>query len=71
MSIEMVQMNSYFGGIARRLRPISGVEGMVEIESQWMAWKREQLGVVLGMESQNPCPVPAQDADTRTGHLPI
>jgi len=47
---------------------MSGVEGVVEIESQWTARKREQMGVVVGIGSQNPRPVSAQNADTRTGH---
>jgi len=46
----------------------SGVEGVVEIESQWTARKREQTGVVVGIGSQDPRPVSAQNADTRTGH---
>ncbi len=48
---------------------LSGVEGVVEIESQWTARKREQMGIVpqiSGNESQNPRPV-AQTA-TRAGH---
>ena len=48
---------------------LSGVEGVVEIESQWTARKREQMGIVpriYGKGSQNPRPV-AQNA-TRTGH---
>ena len=39
---------------------LSGVEGVVEIESQW-ARKREEMGVVLGIGSQKPRPV----AETR------
>jgi hypothetical protein len=46
---------------------VSGFEGVVEIESQWTARKREQMGEV-GIGSQNPRPVSAQNADTRTGH---
>jgi hypothetical protein len=38
---------------------ISGVEGVVEIESQWTARKREQMGVAVGIGSQNPRPVGA------------
>jgi len=48
---------------------VSGVEGVVEIESQWTARKRELLGVepqVVG--SQIPRPVSAKNAETRTGH---
>jgi putative transposase len=50
----------------------SGVEGVVEIESQWTARKREMLGVTpqLRVRSQNSRPVPAKDAGTRTGHPP-
>jgi putative transposase len=47
---------------------VSGVEGVVEIESQWTARRRERMGSVLGMGSQKPRPVSAQNADTRTGH---
>jgi len=47
---------------------ISGVEGVVEIESRWTARKREQMGIVVGIGSQNPRPVSAKNADTRTGH---
>src|ERR1035438_8856909 len=36
---------------------LSGIEGVVEIESQWTARKREQMGVVVGMVSQNPRPM--------------
>jgi putative transposase len=45
---------------------LSGVERVVEIESQWTARKRERMGVVSEMGSQNPRPV-AENA-TRTGH---
>jgi putative transposase len=45
---------------------LSGIEGVVEIESQWTARKREQMGVVVGIGSQNPRPV-AENA-TRAGH---
>ncbi|MGD0228407.1 MAG: hypothetical protein ABSF71_39400 [Terriglobia bacterium] len=45
---------------------VSGVDGVIEIESQWTARKREQMGVVVGIGSQNPRPV-AENA-TRTGH---
>ena len=49
---------------------LSGFEGAVEIESQWTARKREQLGVTPQLErrDQNPRPVSAQNAETRTGH---
>lgn len=51
----------------------TGVEGIVEIESQWTARKREQMGKVPVMvrksnESQNPHPVSAKNAETRVGH---
>jgi len=47
---------------------ISGVEGTVEIESQWTARKRERMGVepLMIRQSQSPHPV-AQNA-TRVGH---
>jgi putative transposase len=35
---------------------LSGIEGVVEIESQWTARKREQMGVVVGIGSRNPNP---------------
>jgi putative transposase len=46
----------------------TGVEGMVEIESQWTARRRERAGAEIAIRSQgqNPHPV-AQDA-TRVGH---
>jgi putative transposase len=47
---------------------VSGFEGVVGIESQWTARKRGRMGVVVGIASQNPRPVSAQNADTRTGH---
>jgi len=49
---------------------VSGIEGVVEIESQWTARKREQSGIVpqIGPQDQNPRPVSAKDAETRTGH---
>lgn len=47
---------------------VSGVEGVVEIESQWTARRREQLGIVPRITgSQSPRPVSAKDAETRTG----
>lgn len=46
-----------------------GAEGVVEIESQWTARRREQLGVVPQITgNQIPRPVPAKNAGTRTGH---
>ena len=47
---------------------LSGVEGVVEIESQWTARKREQMGIVPVVQLQNPRPV-AENA-TRAGHPP-
>jgi putative transposase len=47
---------------------LSGIEGAVEIESQWTARKRERAGVEVEMGNQNPRPV-AKGA-TRTGHPP-
>jgi len=50
---------------------LTGVEGVVEIESQWTARKRERMGSegsVSGKGSQKPRPV-AKNA-TRTGHPP-
>ncbi len=47
---------------------VSGIEGVVEIESQWTARRREQMGVVVGIGSQDPRPVSAKNADTRAGH---
>jgi len=46
---------------------LSGAEGIVEIESQWTARKRELLGVTpqLRAQGQNPRPVPAKNAGTR------
>ncbi len=48
---------------------LSGAEGVVEIESQWTARKRERMGVMpqIGVQSQIPRPVTAKDAVTRTG----
>ncbi len=47
---------------------VSGVGGVVEVESRWTARKREQLGdVPQVIGSQNPRPVSAQNAETRTG----
>jgi putative transposase len=48
----------------------SGIEGVVEIESQWTARKRELAGETpqLRTPDQSPRPVPADDTGTRTGH---
>jgi len=45
---------------------LSGEEGVVEIESQWTARKREEMGIVVGIGSQNPRPV--AETATRAGH---
>ncbi len=49
---------------------VSGAQGVVEIESQWTARRREQLGITLQWvpQDQSPRPVPAKNAGTRTGH---
>jgi len=49
---------------------VSGVEGVVEIESQWTTRRREQLGITpqLVPQHQSPRPVSAKNARTRTGH---
>ena len=53
---------------------VSGVEGVVEIESQWTARKRESLGIPVQLpsqsQSQSPRPVSAKSAETRTGQPP-
>jgi putative transposase len=45
----------------------TGVEGVVEIESQWTARKREKMELVSD-QSQNPRPVSPKNGETRTGH---
>jgi putative transposase len=49
---------------------VSGVEGAVEIESQWTARKRERFGFMpqIVRQDQSPRPVSANYAETRTGH---
>ena len=49
---------------------ISGVEGMVEIESQWTARKRERLGLALQIIrwDELPRPVSPKPGETRAGH---
>ncbi len=48
---------------------VSGVEGVVEIESQWTARKRELDGLTPFVgPSQSPRPVPPKRGGTRTGH---
>src|SRR6266481_438336 len=49
----------------------TGAEGIVEIESQWTARKRERTGIVPTVhQSQSPRPVSPKPGDTRTGHPP-
>jgi len=53
----------------------TGVEGVLEIESQWTARKRERIGLVSTVgqsqsQSQNPRPVSPKEGETRTGHPP-
>ena len=50
---------------------VSGVAGVVEIESQWSARKREQLGVTTRLvpRDENPRPVSPKAGETRAGHL--
>ncbi len=49
---------------------LTGVEGPVEIESQWTARKRERAGIFpkVVLKNENPRPVSAKNAETRTGH---
>src|SRR5450759_4194083 len=49
---------------------ISGVEGIVEIESHWTARKREQMGVIphLVQPDEKPHPVSPKSGETRAGH---
>jgi putative transposase len=49
---------------------VSGVEGVVEIESQWTARKRKQMGVTIRLtpRDEKPRPVPPKDGETRAGH---
>ena len=46
---------------------LSGMEGLVEIESQWTARKRERAGVVLRV-GESSRPVSPKNGETRTGH---
>jgi REP-associated tyrosine transposase len=46
----------------------SGVEGVVEIESQWTARKRERLGIKLLSISPSQNPHPVANNATRVGH---
>jgi putative transposase len=45
----------------------TGVEGVVEIESEWRARERERV-ILSVSESQSPRPVSPKPGDTRTGH---
>ncbi len=49
---------------------LSGVEGVIEIESQWTARRREQLGVAIRLtpRDENPHPVSPKNGETRAGH---
>ena len=76
--LRYIHRNPVRRGLAKRpedwkwssfLHYATGVEGVVEIESQWTARKRERAGVILSLrESQNPRPVSPKAGDTRTGH---
>jgi putative transposase len=51
----------------------TGIEGVVEIESQWTARKRERMGIVPAIrqtqtQNQSPRPVSPKQGETRTGH---
>lgn len=49
---------------------VSGMEGVVEIESQWTARRREQMGLVVQLirRDENPHPVSPKSGETRVGH---
>ena len=47
---------------------VSGVEGVVEIESQWTARRRELLGLSAASDSTRLTPRPVAKNATRTGH---
>jgi putative transposase len=49
---------------------LSGVEGVIEIESQWTARRREQLGLAIQFapRDENPHPVSPKSGETRAGH---
>src|SRR5213596_2445717 len=49
---------------------LSGVEGVVEIESQWTVRRRERLGVAIRLtpRDENPHPVSPKNGETRAGH---
>jgi putative transposase len=48
----------------------SGIEGIVEIESQWTARRREQLGITVQLipRDDNPRPVSPKNGETRVGN---
>jgi putative transposase len=46
----------------------SGVEGAVEIESQWTARKRERMGIESRIVDQSQSPHPVAENATRVGH---
>jgi putative transposase len=46
----------------------TGVEGRVEIESQWTARKREALGIVPTVQLRSKSPRPVAQNATRAGH---
>lgn len=47
----------------------TGEEGVVEIESEWTARKRERAGITSALKgSQSPRPVSPKSGDTSTGH---
>jgi REP-associated tyrosine transposase len=49
---------------------LTGIEGMVEIESQWTARRRERMGVYaqIARREENPHPVSPKSGETRVGH---
>jgi len=46
----------------------TGVEGTVEIESQWTARRRESIGVIVRFSQKSQKPRPVAQHATRTGH---
>ncbi len=49
-------------------RYATGVEGIIEIESQWTAHRREQAGIQSPIRSQRQTPHPVAQNATRVGH---
>ena len=49
---------------------VSGAQGMVEIECQWTARRREQLGMTTRLvpRDERSRPVSPKNGETRTGH---